>query len=373
MDLTPLFATVLSSTSSKTLSAHPFDVDTLDAFLQQGKWSLLQATLTGAPLQRLLTSTAYSINRSMNDIARYLHRIRKPYLALNQHTSSYGRRGNANGNANGSAKGHDDAITDADRDRVQEETNASLKGIYTAIKALSKEAEEATRFKQLVAEKARSKRTFGAIGRWAQGGGAIPKTAEEQLQDDREAALGEHRENVLLYLNRRLQRLNRYQQDLVQKRLERTMGREKSALYKAGGDFDKLQASNPLFNGDLTNGADSYKAVELDMEERDEQRAALEAQISPAFKDMLLQERDEMLNLYDAELEEIRFVIRQTRFRIGILTIPRKVQNSLMSIAELQTSLEANIEQQAERITEMKDDSVMTSENVVCCDHVSRH
>src|ERR1700744_6560934 len=63
MDITPLFSQSLETHSSRPLKANPFDIDSINSFLQE----------------------AYRINRHIADLTKYLRSIRAPYLALGPH------------------------------------------------------------------------------------------------------------------------------------------------------------------------------------------------------------------------------------------------------------------------------------------------
>ncbi|KAF2663930.1 hypothetical protein BT63DRAFT_430177 [Microthyrium microscopicum] len=313
MDITPLFSTVLSQTTSPPLQAHPFDLPSLTTFLQE----------------------AYRINTHISSLAHYLRSIRAPYLALSNTTHTRSTRAT---NSNGKS------MSDADRKHIDTETKTLLTNLSSAIASLSAAATADAEARAAIAQKSRNK-GLGALGRWAAGGGAVVRSLEEREREEREETVRRHREGVVWFLQKRLEAVSEVQWGMVAVRLQRAVERNKSVLYKGMGDG--IVGNGTMGNGSaMTNGGGmAARAVEIERQEKS--GASLSEVLSPEQVQMFEAEQEDMVRYYNSELQKIR-----------------AVENSLVEISSLQTELAMNLEMQSENITQLVSDSVLTTENV---------
>jgi syntaxin 18 len=310
MDLTPLFNSSLAArqpdANHKPLRAHPFEVDTLNSFLRE----------------------AYQIHGHIADLTRYIRSIRAPYLALGPThragpASSRQRHGRNNSNGGlygrGFSSNHDNStsMTDSQRKRIEEETQSALKTISTTLRNLSQVTKQDADFKLQIAEKARSKRSLGALGRWAAGMDTVAKSPEEI----EEVAIIDterlHREAIIFYLQKRLEIVSEAQRDMVAVRLQRTVEKNKSVLYKANlgqnnAQLDALLGGQAITKGKLTTDGgyneSSSGTRSAALREDDERKQTLDSLLSPEQVQMFEQEQEDMVRYFNSELQKIRYV-----------------------------------------------------------------
>lgn len=149
------------------------------------------------------------------------------------------------------------------------------------------------------------------------GGAREKKSPEEEVEEARQNTIKMHRESVLWYLRRKLEEAGEVQRAMMEVRLEREMERSKSMLYKTRGNMGINGSSNLLggegpamggrdryADGTMGEGGGSKAAKAARMEEAD--RRAIEAQLSPEQLQLFAQENNEMLKMYEDQLDQIR-------------------------------------------------------------------
>jgi syntaxin 18 len=299
MDITATFASSLSShKSASKLTTHAFDLAALNSFLQE----------------------AYRINAHISDLTRYLRSIRAPYLALGSHRPTPAAK-YAKTKTNGTLN---QAMSDADRKRIETDTKILLTTLSSAIRDLSSAATADVEARKAISERTRSKRGFGALGgtlgRWAAGTDGVlapVRTAEEKLEEDKQEGIRIHREGVLWFLQRRLEAAGEVQRDMVAVRLQRAVERNKSVLYRSGMELDgPVRGSMNISHSKGIDGqANAAGAVEI---ERESQQQSLNELLSPEQIQMFEKEQDSMVKFYNSELQKIKFVTFSF-CRVGLL------------------------------------------------------
>jgi syntaxin 18 len=300
MDITTLFNDDLAARNCSPTKPYTFDAESLDSFL----------------------SEAYRINGHITELTRYLRTIRAPYLALGSHRPAPSYRPKTNGSLDPSGK--DEQITDVDRKRIEEDTKDLISGISIRIYELSENAKTESQLSAYIARKTRAKRGLGALGRWAAGGAAVPKTEEEQTEEAREEGIKLHREAVIYFLQKRLESVSKIQRNMVAVRLERTMERNKSVLYQAGIEAGPLGFGSSGIEGQPGFSGSSYgsvNAIELEEESRERQDRALDSLLSPEQMQMFEREQNDMVKHYNSELQKIRYVSLNILPRNNLLTL----------------------------------------------------
>jgi syntaxin 18 len=295
MDITPLFSQSLESHSSRPLKAHPFDIDSINSFLQE----------------------AYRINRHIADLTKYLRSIRAPYLALGTHRSAPSNR--ATNRPNGSAQGplhadKDGHMTDDERKAIEVETKDVINSLKRKITEIDRTVKVSSELAAQIAEKTRSKRGFGALGRWAAGGATVEKAPEELEQEAKDETVRVYREGVIFFLQMRLERVSELQRDMVAVRLQRTVERNKSSLYRSGVDAEMFgMGATPVnrsrFQGNTTNASAGSDLIQLDEEnEKKGQDPGIASLLSPEQIQMFETEQEDMVRFYNSELLKIRYL-----------------------------------------------------------------
>jgi syntaxin 18 len=357
MDLTPLFNTSLSShseTKFKPLRAHPFDIDILNSFLQE----------------------AYQIHGHIVDLTRYIRSIRAPYLALGPHrlgaSSSRHHHGSNTNTSRGFSSSTNDTQTpmsDSQRTLIEQETRSALKTISTTLHNLSLVSSQDAALKSQIASKARSKRSLGALGRWAASVDIIAKTPEELEVEAKIETERLHREGVIYYLQKELEATSEVQRNMIAVRLQRTVEKNKSVLYKAGRvnagmEMDGL--APVITRGKLSREGDDASGRAVFLEEEQGRRKTDDV-LSPEQVQMFEQEQEDMVKYFNSELQKLRYLTPPSFiiYSIPLLTSgSRNVEASLVDISSLQTELAMNLEQQSESIDQLVNDSISTSTNV---------
>jgi syntaxin 18 len=291
MDITAIFASSLSShKSASKLTTHAFDLAALNSFLQE----------------------AYRINAHITDLTRYLRSIRAPYLALGSHRPTPAAK-HARTKTNGSLS---QAMSDADRKRIETDTKTLLTTLSSAIRDLSSAATADDEARKAISERTRSKRGFGALGgtlgRWAAGTDGVlapARTAAEKLEEDKQEGIRIHREGVLWFLQRRLEAAGEVQRDMVAVRLQRAVERNKSVMYRAGMELDgPARASMNISHSKGIDGQNNAAGV-VEIERESSQQQSLNELLSPEQIQMFEKEQDSMVKFYNSELQKIKFVV----------------------------------------------------------------
>lgn len=230
-------------------------------------------------------------------------------------------------------------LTDAQRAQIDASTSQTLSQINAIIQRLSDEEQARANIRDELAEKKRNKRGLGALGRWAAGGGATARNAEEEEEDAKESGVRDSRKEVIMYLRRRLERASDAQRAMVEVRLEREREKEASVLYLARGS--KQQNYNDWNTSNGFAGSQGLQVEELQYEQE------AESELSQEQLQLFAKENSNMLKHYTDQLDQVR-----------------NAEKSLLEISELQTTLATNLTVQAENIDLLAQDSYLTEENV---------
>lgn len=296
MDITSTFSQLVTAHNSHPLRPHHFDVNSINAFLKE----------------------AYSINTRIVELTKYLRSIRAPYLALGTHRPNAASRfaTRSDHQRNGTTSEKDGNLTDGDRKAIEEDTKQLLTSLSRSIKDLAQNAHASTELSSLTRQAKRSKRTFGAIGLWAAGGGEIAKTQEELNQEAKEETARIHHDAVIWYLQMQLERVSGMQRDMVAVRLQRTVEKNKSSLYKAGVEADSFGLGPApvqkarLHHAKGANGsATAGDLITLDLEGNGGSGSGFQSTLSPEQIQMFETEQEDMVKHYNSELQKIRYVI----------------------------------------------------------------
>jgi syntaxin 18 len=274
MDITPQLSELLAKNGSRPLTAHPFDIELLNSFLQE----------------------AYRINRHITQLTQYLRSIRAPYLALGSHRpTNTSRSQDKHAQANGDKESR---MTDDERKAVEEESKDLIGQLSRQIRQLSEASKASSQLASHIAQQTRSKKGFGALGIWAAGGGITAKSPEELEEEAQEEAIKKHRDSVIWYLQKQLERVVERQRDMVERRLERTVEKNKSSLYKAGIDADSIG------NSTLSNSRAPAAAM-LDETPSFASGPDIESLLSPEQIQLFESEQEDMVKYFNSELQKI--------------------------------------------------------------------
>lgn len=197
-------------------------------------------------------------------------------------------------------------MSDADRKQIETDTKTLLTTLSNAINKLSQAANAEAEARKLISQRARSKRGFGVLGRWAAGADSAPaRTEAEILEDAKVEGVQLHRDGVLWFLQRRLEAVSEIQRNMVAVRLQRAVERNKSSLHRAGigssSTLTEMEISRTI--GVDGQQASASKAVDL---EHESEQPSLESLLSPEQIQMFEQEQDSMVKFYNTELQKIK-------------------------------------------------------------------
>ncbi|KAL9627445.1 MAG: hypothetical protein Q9204_006558, partial [Flavoplaca sp. TL-2023a] len=284
-------------------------------------------------------------NTHITSLTSYLHSIRHAYLCL---TPPPHQRLQQRKQSHPTTPTH---FTNPQRDQLDAESKSLLRSLHASIYQL----EEAETLRQETARKIQahkhSKRYGfgGAIGRWAAGEsndldkGLSPEEQWEQLGRE---TLKAWRESVIWYLRKKLEEAGEVQRSMMGRRLQREVERSKSVLYKSRGSKGVdigLEGMDEVGGDKGTNG---YIGVGAAMEEEDRKRKGEEG-LSEEQMQVFREENEGMLKHYEDTLDQVR-----------------NAEKSMIEVAELQTTLVANLETQSSSIEQLVADSLNTTENV---------
>lgn len=143
----------------------------------------------------------------------------------------------------------------------------------------------------------RAKGGLGALGRWAAGGAVTAKSPEEELVESREKGVAMHREGVVWYLQRQLERAGALQGGMMEVRIAREVERSKSVLYKSRvGNVPYEREPESIAaagGGDRGNTGEGSAEMELSQEQLQ----------------LFAQENQDMLKHYEDTLDQVRYVV----------------------------------------------------------------
>lgn len=246
-------------------------------------------------------------NKHISELNLYLRSIRQSYLS----TFHPPRRKQPNPRTDGQgfSRRNEDGkyLSDEQRAQIDAEAKQVLRELNAAIGQLSDTEQIRQDAESTIALKKRAKQGLGALGRWAAGGAITAKSPAELEEESRANTIKMHRENVIWYLQRHLEQTGMYQSEMMEIRLTREVEKNKSILSKARGTFnlpsDDISSASPL-NGHATGGGSNYKSTNMDIDE--EQRRAVEQQLSPEQLQLFAQENVDMLKHYEDTLDQVR-------------------------------------------------------------------
>ncbi|KAJ9630555.1 hypothetical protein H2203_001078 [Taxawa tesnikishii (nom. ined.)] len=290
-DVTPAFNTALKAHNVPPVTQHTYSKDQLDEFLKE----------------------AYSINARIVDLYKYLRAIRPSYLSTAPPPRN---RRQSNTQKQGSQEAAHRHLTDNERAAIDAEAKTVLRQLHSAVSRLAQTEQIRKETASHIALRKRAKTGLSALGRWAAGGAVTAKSVEEEANEAKEQAVSLHRESVIWYLQRQLERAGNLQSGMMEVRISREIEKSKSVLYKSR----------------VGNVPYEKEPAELSM---------------PDGMQLFAQENQEMLKHYEDTLDQVR-----------------TTEKSLLEISELQTTLAANLALQSENIGQLVQDSYLTTENV---------
>ncbi|GAM84946.1 hypothetical protein ANO11243_029490 [Dothideomycetidae sp. 11243] len=316
-DVTPSLNHLLRQRQATPITRHHYSVDQLDEFLKE----------------------AYKINARIAELTAYLQANRAAYLSATN-ASRFSRQDPAKSHKPG--HGLQRSLTDKERAEIDAHSKMMIRQLNAAITSLADAERVRQETSALVASRKRARAGFGALGRWAAGGAAQEKTAEEEKQEAKEHSLNAHREGVIWFLQKRLGEAGQIQTFMIETRLQREEEKAKSVLYKAKGTVPESMGGSGSLG--LVPQRDRGAA------------AAFETELPPDYLDEKLTE--EQIQLFAEENQGMLKHLGQQLDQV------RAVHRSLEEISQLQTSLMANLETQNANIDQLVQDSFFTEENV---------
>ncbi|OAG04033.1 uncharacterized protein CC84DRAFT_1207241 [Paraphaeosphaeria sporulosa] len=316
MDITPILNQALAAHNAQPVQPHVFRKENLDEFLKE----------------------AYRIRAHIAQLHTHLRSIRQSYLS-----TAHPPRRKQIARANGASADKDAKyLTDAERNELDASAKDLLRQLSHAITNLSHTEQLRREAESQIAYKKRAKRGLGALGRWAAGGAITAKSPEEEIEEAKSNTVKAHRESIIWYLQRALEECGRFQSSMMEIRITREIEKSKSVLYKARGTMPATD-DYPGSNGNNTSTDYRGKSTQLP----EESSTSVEQQLDPEQLQLFAQENQDMLKYYEDTLDQVR-----------------TAEKSLLEISELQTTLAANLNIQAEHIDQLVADSQLTTENV---------
>ncbi|KAF2437895.1 hypothetical protein P171DRAFT_437508 [Karstenula rhodostoma CBS 690.94] len=317
MDITPILNQVLVAHDARPVEPYVFRKENLDEFLKE----------------------AYRIRAHIAQLHIHLRSIRQSYLST-AHPPRRRQIARANpASADKDAK----YLTDAERNELDASAKDLLRQLSHAITNLSHTEQLRREAESQIAYKKRAKRGLGALGRWAAGGAITAKSLEEETEEAKSNTVKAHRESIIWYLQRALEECGRFQSSMMEIRITREIEKSKSVLYKARGTMPAMD-DYPGSNGNHS-ASTGYHGKSTQLPE--ESSTSVEQQLDPEQLQLFAQENQDMLKYYEDSLDQVR-----------------TAEKSLLEISELQTTLAANLNIQAEHIDQLVADSQLTTENV---------
>ena len=200
------------------------------------------------------------------------------------------------------------------RDQIDAESKSAIRDLNAGISQLESFEKLRQNTEKQLADKKRASNGLGALGRWAAGGvsGKLKLSPEEQLEEAQRKAIKDHRESVIWYLRRNLAETSETHSSMVETRLEREMEKSKSMLYKTTGyksvDLGRKEGVNGFANG----GPGGLKSPGVSTEAKtaldEKTRLEAESTLTPEQLQIFAKENNDMLNHFEDQLSEIRYV-----------------------------------------------------------------
>ncbi|CAG8970809.1 hypothetical protein HYALB_00001596 [Hymenoscyphus albidus] len=309
-DLTPLLDELLKSHDAKPMTSPSLTLQNIDEFQKE----------------------AYRINSHIASLNAYLKKIRQSYLS----TAPPPRRTRLATNEK-----QWPFLTDRQREEIDAETKQLLRELNASIRHLADAEQLRQDTERTLSREKFARLGLGSLGKWAAGGAGQTKSSDQQLEEARANAISGHRESVLWYLRQKLQECGGIQASMMEKRILREVEKNKSVLANSKLHMPELGG----FENAAAVPSSSYKSsAALPMET---QQMDPETELSQEQVQMFEQENQDMLRLYESKLDQVR-----------------TAEKSLVEISELQTQLVNNLATQSEYISQLVEDSLLTTENV---------
>jgi len=237
-------------------------------------------------------------------------------------------------------------LTNDERDEFDAQSKQLLRQINGAILGLKQAEEVRNQTADSIALSKRARGGLGGLGRWAAGGAITAKSPEESREEAERKTIAEVRENIIHFLQMKLERASRVQTDMMDVRLSREVEKSKSILAKSTitsgipyvqeNDFDATQKkvsrqTDQRGSAHLADASDPAEGEALTQEQQQQ----------------FAEENHELLKHYEDQLDQVR-----------------TAERSILEISELHSTLHANLQQQSEHIDQLVQDSFLTVENV---------
>lgn len=274
----------------------------------------------------------------MTDLYRELCSIRPAYLSAAQPS----RRRHVGDNTDRALP-----LTDTERDAIDAQSKQLLRQLNGAITGLKQAEDVRNQTYESVALSKRAQGGLMGLGRWAAGGAQTAKSPQEELEEAARETIKTVRENIISYLQQKLGEAMRVQSEMMDIRLTREVEKSKSILAKSAGNghlahsFDHAQEPTSAEYG--VSKQQRYSAELQDATTGTTTRQELTQEQLQLFAE----ENSELLRHYEDQLDQVR-----------------TAEKSILEISELHSTLHANLTQQSENISQLVQDSYLTTENL---------
>lgn len=189
-------------------------------------------------------------------------------------------------------------LTDAERTEIDAQAKQSLRELNFAINTLRDAEQIRQTTESQVALRKRARKGLGALGRWAAGGAITAKSVEEELEESKANNIKAHRESIIWSLQNQLEACGRFQSGMMEIRLMREVEKSKSVLYKTR---TTVPTTNDYAGMNGSHSKSSYAPEE-------ESSGVIENQLDPEQLQLFAQENQDMLKLYEDQLDKVRYV-----------------------------------------------------------------
>lgn len=308
-----------------------YDVQHTETFLQEA-YSIVCMACTTTPLHSTPLSTEWAADllpssqyARISDLYRELRSIRPAYLSAAQPSRRRSDRARP--------------LTDTERDAIDAQSKQLLRQLNGAITGLKQAEDVRNQTHESITLSKRAQGGLMGLGRWAAGGAQTAKSPEEELEEQARETIKAVRESIIAYLQQRLGEAMRVQGEMMDIRLTREVEKSKSILAKSAG------------NGHLAHSFDNASDSKRQRYSEDLQDESTETAKRPELSQEQLQlfaeENHELLRHYEDQLDQVR-----------------TAEKSILEISELHSTLHANLTQQSENISQLVQDSYLTTENL---------
>lgn len=178
-------------------------------------------------------------NSHISSLHKELKEVRQAYLSAARPRAAQGRW----------PQGQPRVLTDREREEVDVNAKQMIRELNASIRALD-EAEVLRRETETAVIRKQQASGLSLLGSWASGGGPGGKTEEAMAQEARAQQTELHRDGILWFLRRRLELCCRTQQEMMETRLSREMGKTRGLGLAAPpptdfADFAPTSAARP--------------------------------------------------------------------------------------------------------------------------------